>query len=73
MIMSTMLTTPLNNLVRFTKVRPPLVIFVLCLIVITLSCFWFAFYIDHDYGVLNNDEQQVSYNYNTYIVTIEFL
>jgi len=52
-----MVSSAVHNLSDFLKNRPPLVVFLICLVALAVSTFYFAFEIEKDGPVVNSDKQ----------------
>lgn len=52
-----MVSSPVQNLSDFLKNKPPLVIFILCLVALAVSTFYFAFEIEKDGPTVDSDKK----------------
>ena len=56
-----MVSSPVENLSDFLKNKPPVVVFILCLVALAVSTFYFAFEIEKDGPTVDSDKRHVSY------------
>ncbi|XP_076256855.1 transmembrane protein 248-like [Rhynchophorus ferrugineus] len=66
-----MVSTPVQNFSNFLKNRPPLVIFLLCLVVLAVSTFYFAFEVESNDPIIDSDKKHDWVKLVKYLNTID--